>query len=148
MNREDKDRIVFITQRLELLTIEKKRILEEETSLLKELNTVITDKLLTVPDHHYSTPVKTISRKEPTKSVFKDRDDNRIDIGDTVSFLTKTKFKGNQAIVHRFSPKRVITLNEDNREIVRTDRNLRIVKKASGKGPLIQDGYSPLNQRK
>ena len=148
MNREDKDRIVFITQRLELLAIEKKRILEEETSLLKELNTVITDKLLTVPDHHYSTPVKAISRKEPTKSVFKDRDDNRIDIGDTVSFLTKTKFKGNQAIVHRFSPKRVITLNEDNREIVRTDRNLRIVKKASGKGPLIQDGYSPLNQRK
>ena len=144
MNQQDKKRIIFITQQLKALAIEKKQILEEESNLQQEFNTIIADKLLDLPNQViHSTPVKEQKRKESSKKEFRDRNGNRIDIGDTVSFLTKTKFKGTEGVVHHFSPKRVITLNEDNREVARTDHNLLVIKKAPGtQTTAVQDDLS------
>ena len=147
MSQRDNDHIIYITQQLKLLAIEKKRVLEQESSLQQEFNMIVASKILSSSNQEsYSTPVKEQKRKEPIKREFRDRDGNHIDIGDTVNFLTETKFNRTEGIVHRFSPKRVIALNEDKREIVKTYHNLLIIKKAPGKDLSVKDESSCSNK--
>ena len=147
MNQQDKKRIIFITQQLKVLAIERKRILEEESNLQQEFNSIVADKLLDLPNQVIqSTPIKEQKRKESSNKEFRDTNGNRINIGDTVSFLTKTKFKGTEGVVHRFSPKRVIARNKDNREVARTDHNLLIIKKAPEEGTSVKDDHSAENK--
>ena len=65
-----------------------------------------------------------------TRSIphFIDRYGKTIQIGDKVAFLTKTKFKGTQGTVTRFTRKRVISENSEGREVVKERRILAVIK--------------------
>ena len=136
MDEQSKDRCIHITQQLCLLSIEKQRIIAEEADLQHELNTIlITSAIKQTSDLNYSTQAKPSTAKDnpKPKKDFQDRDGTVIDIRDTVSFLTPTKYKGTEGVVHQFSPKRVTTLNKDDRKVVKDSSNIRVVKKAAFK---------------
>ena len=46
MSQRDNDHIIYITQQLKLLAIEKKWVLEQESSLQQEFNTIVASKIL------------------------------------------------------------------------------------------------------
>lgn len=136
MDEQSKDRCIHITQQLCLLSIEKQRIIAEEADLQHELNTIlITSAVKQTSDLNYSfqpKPSTTKRNHKPNKDL-RDRDGTVIDIGDTVSFLTATKYKGTEGVVHQFSPKRVTALNKDGRKVIKDSNNLRVVKKTTSK---------------
>ena len=132
MNKEEENRIISITQRLSELSIKQNHILSEESDLQQEFNSIVAARILQTNhvNSKLSTPVKgNTTQGERAKKEFRDRNRQLIEIGDTVSFLTETKFNGSEGLVHRFSPKRVIALNKDKREIAKVDHNLLVIKK-------------------
>ena len=118
MNKDNSDqKIIELTQRLIELRIQRETISREES--------IIHSKLVS---YKKSTKSTSIPKSSPVK-VYRDQQGIAIDIGDTVKFLTPTKFKGSVGTVDSFSPHRVIALNEDRRKVSKAGHNLSIVKK-------------------
>ena len=107
-----------LVQRLTKLKLQRKEIIQEEEGILTELLSLSSDKGTKSP----TSPLK-------TSSYTHDRHGKQIDIGDTVEFLTPTKFEGKTGIVHSFSTLRVTTLNEKGRKVSKKSHNLAIRKK-------------------
>ena len=136
MNKTDNNQqINFLVQRRTELRIEREKIIEEEDSIHTEL--------LSLANTHQQTtePKKTLGRI-PAKSNKLDSQGNIIDIGDTVAFLTPTKFTGSKGTVHSFSPHRVTSITKDKRKVVKSSHNLKIIQKGndSTKPSQVQHG--------
>ena len=116
----NKQKINELVQRLSKLWVKREEIAEEEDTIHTEL--------LFLSSEHQATKVKTADSTS-TKTHRQDRQGNIIDIGDTVKFLTPTKFAGTKGTVHSFSPHRVTSLNKDKRKVVKSSHNLEIIQK-------------------
>ena len=129
MNKQSEERLIFITQKLRLLSIERLRLITEESHLQHELNSILITSVLNQPNISSSELTHQAKGNFEPKKTFRDSQGSVINIGDAVSFLTPTKFKDTEGIVHSFSPKRVISLNSEDRKVVKDSKNLLILKK-------------------
>ena len=139
MSKADNDqRINNLVQRLTELRIERENIIKEEDSIHTEL--------LSLANTHRTTKSKEALDHTSAKSNKLDSQGNIIDIGDTVAFLTPTKFTGSKGTVHSFSPHRVTSITENKRKVVKSSHNLTIIQKGndSTKPTQVQHG----NRRK
>ena len=136
MSKTDNDqKINNLVQRLTELRFKREKIIEEEDSIHTEL-------LFLSSTHQQTTkPKKTIGHTSIEANKL-DSQGNVIYIGDTVKFLTPTKFAGSKGTVHSFSPHQVTSLTADKRKVVKSSHNLTIIQKGdqSTKLPQVQHG--------
>ena len=127
MSRTSRDKkINILIHKLTQLRVQREEITQQENLIQTELLSLSSNNPI---DN------KTVlnQSKQPTsvQSSRIDREGRNIDIGDTVRFLTPTKFKGNTGTVLSFSPHRVTVINCENRKISKDSTNLSVVTKAS-----------------
>ena len=120
VNKESKT-INKLVQRLSELKTQRETIIQEENKILTELLLLSSVKKVQ----------SSIDKKTDTNYTkhTQDRQDIPIDIGDTVEFLSPTKFEGNLGIVHSFSQFRVTALNKEGRKVSKASHNLAVRKK-------------------
>jgi len=72
---------------------------------------------------------RTSQRQVPSERRATDRDNNTINIGDTILFLTQGRFRSTQGTVTRFSRnlERVFARDKDGNEVPRSPRNVRVI---------------------
>ena len=109
-----------LAQKLSELRVKREEIAEEEHTIHTELLFLSSERQIVKGKTTASLPPKTNQQNS---------EGNLIDIGDTVKFLTPTKFDGTTGVVHSFSPLRVTSLNKDKRKVVKSSHNLTIVRK-------------------
>ena len=128
-NTSDKQKINELVQRLSVPRVKREKITVEEDAIHTELLFISSEHQVTIGKAVASTPPNTNRQ---------DREGNIIEIGDTVEFLTPTKFAGNTGVVHSFSPLRVTSLNKDKRKVVKSSHNLAIVQKQNLSADLLR----------
>ena len=72
---------------------------------------------------------RTSPRQVPSERRATDRDNNTINIGDTILFLTQGRYRSTQGTVTRFSRnlERVFARDKDGNEVPRSPRNVRVI---------------------
>ena len=125
--KETKLKINNLVQKLHELRLQREEISQEEDRIQTEL-------LFLSSEHETeaqldSNTVSVANPKLRTKVSRKDRQGNVIDIGDTVKFLTPTKFEGKQGVVTNFSPSRVTSVTNSKCKVSKASHNLSILKK-------------------
>ena len=74
-----------------------------------------------------SSPNNPINSVQPEQRVYRDRDGNRLQIGDEVQFLTQGKYSSDTGVVQRFTSKFVHCIDSNNNLTKRSARNVRII---------------------
>lgn len=135
-DRQTRIKINDLVQSLHELRLQREEISQQEDAIQTELlflssehETDISEVTSRLPPEIPDTivPDTTITSTETQR----DREGNVIEIGDTVKFLTPSKFKGSQGVVTSFSPSRVTSTTKYHRKVSKTSRNLSIIKKKS-----------------
>ena len=119
-NIGNKQKMNKLAQKLSELRVKREEIAEEEHAIHTELLFLSSERQIVKGKTTASLPPKTNQQ---------DSEGKLIDIGDTVKFLTPTKFDRTTGVVHSFSPLRVTSLNKDKRKVVKSSHNLTIVRK-------------------
>jgi hypothetical protein len=89
----------------------------EEEDLIRRLN------LLTIEKKRIETRLSEIKKSE--KQLTKDRDGNTINIGDTILFLTKGKYHSTRGTVTRINERRITAKDKRGNLISRAPHNTR-----------------------
>ena len=118
-DKNNKLEINKLIQRLQEIQFQREDINCEEDAIQTQLLTLSSERRTTESRQEI---------KETSKSR-RDRQGNIIEIGDTVKFLTPTKFKGAQGVVSSFSPVRVTSVTKDKRKVSKYSHNLSVIKK-------------------
>lgn len=118
-DKNNKLEINKLIQRLQEIQFQREDINCEEDAIQTQLLTLSSERRTTESRQEI---------KETSKSR-RDRQGNIIEIGDTVKFLTPTKFKGSQGVVSSFSPVRVTSVTKDKRKVSKNSHNLSVIKK-------------------
>ena len=118
-DKNNKLEINKLIQRLQEIQFQREDINCEEDAIQTQLLTLSSERRTTESRQEI---------KETSKSR-RDRQGNIIEIGDTVKFLTPTKFKGAQGVVSSFSPVRVTSVTKDKRKVSKNSHNLSVIKK-------------------
>ena len=119
-DKNNKLEINKLIQRLQEIQFQREDINCKEDAIQTQLLTLSSERRTTESRQEI---------KETSKSR-RDRQGNIIEIGDTVKFLTPTKFKGSQGVVSSFSPVRVTSVTKDKRKVSKNSHNLSVIKKA------------------
>ena len=122
-DKNNKLEINKLIQRLQEIQFQREDINCEEDAIQTQLLTLSSERRTTESRQKIKGILKETSESR------RDRQGNIIEIGDTVKFLTPTKFKGSQGVVSSFSPVRVTSVTKDKRKVSKNSHNLSVIKK-------------------